>query len=510
VPTKRGPPDGTVNAWDDSGGFDLGASVEPFLEEPAQVLAGHRGVAARALRLDADLDHHLVPRPVATGVALRLGERSQPAHGRTLGARPDGKALRSDPPGAPARGATCRAAGAWVAGFSFCSVERVTTVAFDVHAIRGRFPGLSSPLAFFDGPGGTQVPDSVIDAVASYYRESNANVGGPYETSRRTEALIAQAHLTAAEFLGCSAEETVCGANMTTLSFALTRAAARGWSPGDAVVVTQLDHDANIAPWLELARDLQLDVRVARMRDDTTLDEADLAAKLDDRVRVVAFPLASNALGTLIDARRIAALAHESGALAWADAVHFAPHGPIDVAALGVDVLICSPYKFFGPHLGVAFGRAELLDSWRPYKVRPAPNEPIGQRFETGTLPHELLAGFVAAVEYIESVGWEAIQAQERMLGERFLAGLAEQYTLHGLPTMDGRVPTFAFTHGEATPRDVATRLGDEGIAVWWGDYYAVEVMQRLGLPKGAVRAGFVHYNTAEEVDRLLEALSAF
>jgi cysteine desulfurase family protein (TIGR01976 family) len=393
---------------------------------------------------------------------------------------------------------------------SFCSVERVTTIAFDVEAVRARFSALRSPLAFFDGPGGTQVPDSVIDAVASYFRKSNANVGGPYETSRRTEGLIAQARLAAADFLGCTAEEIVFGANMTSLNFALTRAAARGWQAGEAVVVTELDHDANVAPWLELAHDLELDVRVVRIHDDTTLDYADLAAKLDDKVRIVAFPLASNALGTLTDARRIAELAHEAGALAWADAVHFGPHAPIDVAELGVDVLICSPYKFFGPHLGIAFGRAELLGSWRPYKVRPAPDEPVGQRFETGTMQHELLAGFVAAVEYIESVGWEAIRTQEKMLGARFLSGIPDQYKLHGLPTMDGRVPTFAFTHAELAPRDVAVRLGARGIAVWSGDYYAVEVMQRLGLPDGAVRAGIVHYNTAHEVDRLLEGLSAF
>jgi cysteine desulfurase family protein (TIGR01976 family) len=390
------------------------------------------------------------------------------------------------------------------------SVRPVTTVAFDVDAVRARFSALRSPLAFFDGPGGTQVPDSVIEAVATYYREANANVSGPYETSRRTEALITQARLTAAEFLGCSPDETIFGANMTTLNFALTRAAARTWNAGDAVVVTELDHDANVSPWLELAHDRGLDVRIAAIRNDTTLDLDDLAAKLDEKVKVVAFPLASNALGTLTDVQAIARLAHDAGALAWADAVHYAPHGPIDVAELGVDVLICSPYKFFGPHLGVACARDDLLSSWRPYKVRPAPDEPPGRRFETGTLPHELLAGFVAAVEYVESIGWEAIHAQERTLGERFLAGLPDAYTLHGLPTMDGRVATFAITHADVPPSDVATRLGDRGIAVWAGDYYAVEVMRRLGLPEGAVRAGIVHYNTADEVDRLLEALCDF
>jgi cysteine desulfurase family protein (TIGR01976 family) len=294
---------------------------------------------------------------------------------------------------------------------------------------------------------------------------------------------------------------------MTTLNFALTRTAARTWREGDAVLVTQLDHDGNVSPWLELAHDMQLDVRVVEIKDDTTVDLDDLARKLDERVRVVAFPVASNAVGTLTDVRRIAELAHEAGALAWADAVHYGPHGPIDVADLGVDVLICSPYKFFGPHLGLAYGRAELLESWRPYKVRPAANEPLGHRFETGTLPHELLAGFVAAVEYIESIGWDAIRAHEHALGERFLAGLPDSFALHGLPTMEGRVATFAITHAERPPREVAGRLGDRGIAVWWGDYYAVEVMKRLGLPDGAVRAGIVHYNTAGEVDRLLEAL---
>jgi len=387
----------------------------------------------------------------------------------------------------------------------------VSTIALDVDTVRARFSALRSSLAFFDGPGGTQVPDSVIDAVSTYFKESNANVGGPYGTSIRTEALIEQAHDTAARFLGCDADSTTFGANMTTLNFALTRTAAREFQAGDEILVTGLDHDANVSPWLELAHDLGLIVRFVGIREDTTLDLDDLARQLGERTKVVAFPLAANSVGTLTDARRIAELAHEAGALAWADAVHFAPHGPIDVTELGVDVLICSPYKFFGPHLGVAFARSELVAGWRPYKVRPAPDDPAGRRFETGTLPYELLAGFVAAVEYVESVGWDAIQTHERALGERFLAGLPEAYTLHGLPTMDGRVATFAFNHRERTSREIATGLGDRGIAVWYGDYYALEVMKRLGLEDGgAVRAGIVHYNTEGEVDRLLEALSDF
>jgi len=387
----------------------------------------------------------------------------------------------------------------------------VSTIAYDVEAVRSRFSALRSELALFDGPGGTQVPDSVIDAVSAYFRESNANVGGPYGTSIRTEALIEQSHETAARFLACDTENVIFGANMSTLNFALTRTLARELREGDEILVTHLDHDANVSPWLELAHDLGLVVRFADIHDDTTLDLDDLQRQLGERTKVVAFPIAANSVGTLTDARRIAELAHAAGALAWADAVHYAPHGPIDVGAFGVDVLICSPYKFFGPHLGLAFASHELLTRWRPYKVRPAPDEPLGRRFETGTLPHELLAGFVAAVEYVESVGWDAIRSQERALGERFLVGLPDGFTLHGLPTMEGRVATFAFTHRERSPREIATALGERGIAVWHGDYYAVELMKRLDLAdSGAVRAGIVHYNTEGEVDRMLEALSDF
>jgi len=386
----------------------------------------------------------------------------------------------------------------------------VSTVTFDVEAVRARFSALRQPLAFFDGPGGTQVPDEVIDAVSRYYREANANVSGPYETSRRTEALVAQARSTAARFLGCNPEETIFGANMTTLAFALTRTAGREWKEGDQIIATKLEHDGNVSPWLELAHDMGLEVRLVEIDDDTTLDLGDLERQLSDRTRVVAFPIASNAVGTLSDVHRIVQLAHDAGALAWADAVHYGPHGPIDVVDWGVDVLICSPYKFFGPHLGVAFGRADLLERWRPYKVRPASNTPLGHRFETGTLAHELLAGFVAAVGYIESIGWEAIRAHERALGERFLAELPENVTLYGLPTMEGRVATFAFNVDGVQTRDAATRLGDAGFAVWQGNYYAVEVMKRLGLEEsGAVRAGIVHYNTADEVDALLAEIAA-
>jgi cysteine desulfurase family protein (TIGR01976 family) len=383
----------------------------------------------------------------------------------------------------------------------------VSSVALDVAAVRARFSALDSQFVFLDAPGGTQTPDEVIDAIAGYLRTSNANVGGEYATSRRTDAVVANARLAGAQFLGCEVDEVVFGANMTTLNFALTRAASRDWTEGDEIVVTRLDHDANVSPWLELARDRGFVVRYADIADDCTLDLADLERQLGPRTRVVAFPWASNAVGTVQDVARISELAHAAGALSWIDAVHWGPHGPTDVREVDADLLICSPYKFFGPHLGLAFGRAELLERWRPYKARPAPDQPVGARYQTGTLPHELLAGFTAAVDYVDSLGWDAIRAHERDLGERFLAGLPASCRLYGLPTMDGRVPTFAFTVDGRTPREVAAFLGERDIAVWHGDYYAVEVMKRLGLEDGAVRAGFVHYNTAAEVDRLLGAL---
>src|SRR5579884_3385337 len=365
----------------------------------------------------------------------------------------------------------------------------MAAAALDLAAVRARFPALRSGVAYLDGPGGTQCPEAVIDAIAGYLRESNANVGGAFAASRRSDELVERAHAVAGSFLGCRPQEAIFGANMTTLNFALSRTLGRELLAGHEIVVTRLDHDANVAPWLELARDLDLRVQVVDLREDTSLDLDDLERRLSERTRVVAFPLASNAFGTTPDAPRIVELAHAAGALAWADAVHYAPHGPIDVAALGVDVLLCSPYKFFGPHLGLAYGRDELLRSWRPYKVRPAADEPTGHRFETGTLAHELLAGFVAAVDYLEELGWDAIRAHERSLGERLLETLPDRCTLYGLKTMEGRVPTFCFRVEGIAPREVAERLGLE--------------------PEGAVRAGFVHYNTPEEVDRLVEALTS-
>ena len=238
------------------------------------------------------------------------------------------------------------------------------------------------------------------------------------------------------------------------------------------------------------------------------VDYDDLARLLSERTRVVGFPVAANSVGTAPDVHRIVDLAHDAGALAWADAVHYAPHGPIDVAEWGVDILICSPYKFFGPHLGLAFGKRKLIESWRPYKVRPATNEPVGHRYELGTLPHELLAGFVAAVDYVDSLGWDGIRDHERALGERFLAGIPDDVELYGLRTMAGRVPTFCFNVPRHAPEEVARSLATHDLAVWHGNYYALETMRYLGLPDGAVRAGIVHYNTEDEVDRLLAALA--
>jgi cysteine desulfurase family protein (TIGR01976 family) len=384
----------------------------------------------------------------------------------------------------------------------------VSITVLDVDAARARFSALDRPLAFFDGPGGTQCPDEVIDAIADYMRVSNANIGAPYETSMRTDALVDESRVRAAAFLGCTTEEVALGPSMTSLNFLLTRAFGRTLEPADEVVVTRLDHDGNVAPWLELAHDLGIEVRFAELTDELEVDYDHLASLLSERTRVVAFPIAANSVGTAPDVRRIVDLAHEAGALAWADAVHWGPHGRTDVAAWDVDVLICSPYKFFGPHLGLAFGKRELLESWRPYKVRPAADEPVGHRFELGTLPHELLAGFVAAVDYVDSVGWDAIRAHESALGARFLAGLPDEIDLYGLRTMEGRVPTFCFNVPGRTPEEAATLLAERDLAVWHGNYYALEVMRHLDLPDGAVRAGIVHYNTEAEVDRLLAALA--
>jgi cysteine desulfurase family protein (TIGR01976 family) len=373
----------------------------------------------------------------------------------------------------------------------------------NVEAVRSRFSSLQDGFAFFDAPGGTQVPDEVGLAIANALREASGNLGAPYATGHAVEAIMVRARDDAARFLGAAPEEISFGMNMTTLNFALTRTAGRGLQAGDEIVTTMLDHDGGVAPWVELAEDKGLVVKIVEATDEFTVDYDSLERQITDRTRVVAFAIASNATGSLADAARICALARDAGALSWIDAVHYAAHEPIDVKAMGCDVLLCSPYKFCGPHLGIAYTRRELADGWRPYKARPSK-----LRFETGTLPFELLAGFSATIAYLETIGgMERIRTYERELGERFLAGLPANVTLYGPPTMDGRVPTFLFNVDGVPADQAAHRLADEGFGVWYADnWYCVSLGPRL--PELSLRAGVAHYNTADEVDGLLSALS--
>ncbi len=380
-----------------------------------------------------------------------------------------------------------------------------------LESVRGRFSSLQHGFAFLDAPAGTQVPDEVGDAIALALREASANLGAVYATSLRVKAILEQAEANAARFLGCEPQEVIFGPNMTTLNFALSRTAGRAFSPGDEILVSSLDHDAGVAPWLELAHDKQLVVRHIELAGDTTLDFEDLECKLGPRTRVVAFAWASNAVGTVVDAGRVCELAHQAGAIAWIDAVHYAAHEAIDVRAVDADVLLCSPYKFCGPHLGIAYGRASLLETWRPYKARPAPTTPLGRRFETGTLAYEQLAGFNATIDYLESIGgFEQITPYERSLGQRFLDGISDAVTVYGLPGMDGRVPTFLVNVDGVPAARIAAQLAEQDIGVWAHDsWYALDLYRRLGYDQDAVRIGFIHYNTPGEVDRLLAALEA-
>jgi cysteine desulfurase family protein (TIGR01976 family) len=381
---------------------------------------------------------------------------------------------------------------------------------FDIAAVRARFSSLRDDFVFLDAPGGTQTPDEVAAAVARVYADASGNTGAPYATSRRIEAVVEQARAASARFLGCDPDEIMFGGSMTALNFTLSRTLGRTLRPGDEILVTRLDHDANVAPWLELARDAGLVVRQADVRADTTLDVSDLERQLGPRTAVVAFPWASNAVGTTVDARAVCELAHQAGALAWIDAVQYAPHEPIDVRAAGADVLLCSAYKFCGPHLGIAYGRRELLESWRPYKARPAPMQPVGHRFETGTLPYELLGGLVAALAYADSLGGAGpIAAWERELGERLLAGLPPGARLYGLPTMAGRVPTFLVNFPGVPSAALSAALADRGFGVWSGDsYYAPGLHERVAWGE-ALRIGLAHYNTLDEVDRFNQALGS-
>jgi cysteine desulfurase family protein (TIGR01976 family) len=415
-----------------------------------------------------------------------------------------------------------------------------------VAAVRARFPALARKqrgrsYVYLDGPGGTQMPQAAIEASAEYLRHSNANHGGAFATSEESDALIARAHATAAEFLGAEPHEIVFGQNMTTLTFAASRAIGRTLSAGDEIVVTRLDHDANVAPWLALEEERGAVVRWVEIRqEDCTLDMDGLARAIGRRTKLVAVGIASNAVGTINPIERIVAMARAAGALTYVDAVHAAPHMPIDAGSLGADFLVCSPYKFFGPHLGLLYGRGDLLERLAPYKVRPAPDEPPG-KWETGTLPGEALAGLLGTFAYLEwlgekyggpalglsgadaatatarermRAGMAVIRATERVLARRALAALGDVpgLKLRGITDparLDERVPTFGFTMSGRTPREIAAELGRQGVAVWDGDFYAWELIRALGLAGsgGLVRAGFVHYNTTAEIDRLVEVL---
>jgi cysteine desulfurase family protein (TIGR01976 family) len=389
----------------------------------------------------------------------------------------------------------------------------------DLDAIRARFPALASGAAFFDGPGGSQVPQQVVDAMTGYLRDSNSNLGGAFATSRASDEVWERGRAAAADFMGAEPEGIAFGANMTTLNFQLAHAVARTLQPGDEIVVSALDHDANVSPWLIVAEDHDLVVRTAPLRvDDVTLDLDALEALIGDRTRVVAFTLASNAVGSIPDAGRIAEAAHSAGALAWADGVHLAPHRRLRARELGLDIVLCSPYKFFGPHLGIAAIRPDLAESLPADRVRPAAEDPPGHRFETGTQSHEAIAGATAAIEYLRDLGdgdldaaYSRIEEHETQLSARFLSRLPQGISLYGIPTPEGRTPTFCFNVDGRAPREVAELLAEQDLYVWDGNYYALEPIRALGLADtgGAVRAGFLHYTTEDEVDRLLEALGA-
>src|SRR5437764_6664166 len=379
----------------------------------------------------------------------------------------------------------------------------MSTTLLDVQAVRRRFSSLQRDFVFLDAPGGSQVPDEVGEAIAGALREASANLGAPYETGSRVELILNGARADAGRFLGCSADDVVFGTNMTTLDFMLSRTASRDWREGDRILVSRLDHDGGVAPWIELAADRGFEVDWVEVTDDLRLDLDDLERKLDERVRVVACVLASNAVGTINDVKRVAELAHEAGALSRVDAVHYAAHEIVDVQAIGCDVLLCSPYKFCGPHLGLAYGRHELLESWRPYKARPAGSVPVGRKFETGTAPYELLAGFSATIAYLESLGgMEVLKPYERELGQRFLDGLPESVTIYGLQTMEGRVPTFLLNVDGVEAAKVATAMAERGYGVWAHDnWYSLGLREKLPYPQDAVSVGFILYDTAEVID---------
>jgi cysteine desulfurase family protein (TIGR01976 family) len=418
----------------------------------------------------------------------------------------------------------------------------------DLSVNRAQFPALNQTqdgkrVVFFDNPGGTQCPQRVIEAVSGYLAHDNANHGGAFATSQRSDAMLHDAHQAMADMLGAaSADGIIFGANMTTLTFGVSRALGRELKPGDEIVITQLDHDANVSPWLLLARDTGAVIRWVDIREeDVTLDMASFEAAITDKTKIVAAGYASNAVGTINDVKTIVDMAHAADALTYIDAVQYAPHGPIDVQSLGCDFLVCSAYKFFGPHVGILYGKLDLLDRLSAYKVRPADDRPP-YKFETGTLNHEGIAGTRAAVEYLGQVsnlksqtpalragasvsnrrervvaGMTVIKEYEQMLSARLISGLQQIKGLRiwgitDLARLDRRVPTVSFTLEGHRPREVAEYLGRRGIFVWDGNYYALAVMERLRLEEtgGMVRVGLAHYNTIEEIDRLVSELETF
>jgi cysteine desulfurase family protein (TIGR01976 family) len=415
------------------------------------------------------------------------------------------------------------------------TAQNETINALDLAWVRSQFPSLSRtvnghPATFLDGPGGTQVPQRAIDAISDYLKHNNANTGGAYATSRHTDAMIAGARSAMADFLGCDPEELIFGPNMTSLTFAVSRSIGRELGPGDEIVLTHLDHDANISPWRAL-EERGVTIRMAEIHeDDCTLDMDDLSRKVTERTKVVAVGYASNAVGTINDVKEIIRLAHERGAMAYIDAVHYAPHGPIDVRALDCDFLVCSTYKFFGPHMGVLYGKREHLKRLQPYKVRANTNA-IPNCWEWGTLNHECIAGIAACVDYLADLGrhvnssastrrtavlaaYDAIQKHERGLMENLIQGLLaipglKLYGISDPKRFDQRCPTMAVRVEEHTPLELATQLGERGIFTWDGNYYALNLTERLDVEKdgGFLRIGLAHYNTAEEVNRFVAAL---
>jgi cysteine desulfurase family protein (TIGR01976 family) len=416
--------------------------------------------------------------------------------------------------------------------------EHELALRLDIDRVRAQFPSLQQTIngqqaIFLDSPGGTQTPQSVMDAVRDYFERCNANTGGAFATSSRTDSVIAAARSAMTDLLNCAADEIFFGANMTTMTFALARAVGRELQSGDEIVVTTLDHDANVAPWRVLEHEHNIVVRQVDINPgDCTLDMSDLRRKITKRTRLIAVGYAANAVGTINPVREIVRWAHEAGALVFIDAVHYAPHGLIDVRALDCDFLACSPYKFFGPHLGCIYGKRDHLAHFRPYKVRPAADT-VPARWETGTQNHEGLAGVTAAVDYLASVGrrcgtaaptdrraaietaYKAIRRHEVMLMTKMIDGLLQIPGLRFFGIADParfehRVPTVALRLGNFKPLDLAARLGERGIFTWDGNYYALNLTERLGVEDsgGLLRVGLVHYNTVQEVDSLIKALT--